>query len=140
MTLQEIQLLEALAQRMGWELNDTPKGTYTNKPTTFYRVVDKTHGIDVDISFERSVLMEAKRASGDGYVPIWWVRFKAWNPLESLDDAWELVEAMAQDDQARMVFVFAAPSVSVYMPRREVARGICLAAAKAWGIQTELTS
>ena len=150
LTLQEVALLCALAEKLGWVKADLIPGmTYTEEPDPSYWVADETHGIDVKIAFQRSVLTKGARYPRYGNNPpwpVWWVRYDEWNPLESLDDAWELVEAIAPrlDPVGDGSMSLAAEFGLIFPPaihrrsRGEAARAICLAAAKAWGISTEL--
>lgn len=151
LTFQELTLLCTLAERLGWE--DAPPvkkwryATYDTLPPTYYQVDDLTRGIDVGFAFLRSLPMTRPPTHlMKGDPNIWQLVFQSWNPLESLDDAWVLVEAIAprMDPVGDGSMSLAAEFGLIFPPaihrrsRGEAARAICLAAAKAWGIPTEL--
>lgn len=139
LTKAEVEFLGALAQAMGWKPdpdNRIPGTFYTEKPAPTYRVVDQTRGTDVHILFQRLRWKEGMIFRGNERVTVWTVHFAEWNPLESLDDAWDLVEAMK--GEASISFALWFPRIKLNRNRAYHARQICLAAANAWGISTEL--
>lgn len=147
LTFQEMALLCALAEKLGWEKEQEHSyRAHDALPPTYYRVDDLTHGIDVGFQFLRSRPSPGMHYEKGNTHPIWWVVFEPWNPFESLDDAWVLVEAIAprMDPVGDGSMSLAAEFGLIFPPaihRRslgEAARAICLAAAKAWDIPTEL--
>jgi hypothetical protein len=147
LTFQELTLLCALAKKLGWKkAPENGSGAWEEHPGTYYWVDDLTHGIDWGFNFLRSRPLPGRHYEHGSKYPIWGIVFEPWNPFESLDDAWVLVEAIAPrlDRVGDGSMSLAAEFGLIFPPaihrrsRGEAARAICLAAAKAWDIPTEL--
>lgn len=85
LTFQEMALLCALAEKLGWEAGPPAKwryATFDTIPPTYYMVDDLTRGIDVGFSFLRSRPMARPPTHlMKGDPNIWQLVFEPWNPF-----------------------------------------------------------